>query len=328
MANSLNATNGGAGLAIDANSLNSLRTMSKDSNSDEALKGAAKQFEAIFLNMVMKSMREATPSESPFESDQSKMFLSMLDQEMTQKLADRGIGLAEVLVKQLSKDKQLTPEQGIARAQEKNVLSAPERVALRQANLAKYYSNGQRNAVGVNDVLDSQVGQTHVTKTTKSAKANKAQPEHVTAFIQKFTPAAQAVSAETGIPAKFILAHAALETGWGRKEIRGANGTTTHNLFGIKANAQWTGNAVAAKTIEYSNGVAKQQVEKFRSYDSYVDAFRDYAQFLTGNKRYQAVVANAKDPIAFAQGLQRAGYATDPDYAKKLSSIINQTLRA
>jgi flagellar protein FlgJ len=316
MANSLNATSAATGLAIDANSLNSLRTMSKDSNSEEALKGAAKQFEAIFLNMVMKSMREATPSESPFDSEQSKMFMSMLDQELTQKLADRGIGLAEVLVRQLSQNKAYTAEQLEQQSQQKGVLTPPEQTALRQIDLDKYYESGVRKtkSVTTDDVQD------------KPSQEQKGQPAHVEAFRQKFNSAAQAASRETGIPANFILAHAALETGWGKKEIVTANGTASHNVFGIKAGGQWRGKVVEAQTTEYVDGVARQQTEKFRAYDSYTDAFKDYANLLGGNKRYQDVIANAKDASSFATGLQRAGYATDPQYAQKLTRIIKESL--
>ncbi len=146
MANSVNVTSGSGGLAIDANSLNSLRTLSKDSHSEEALKGAAKQFEAIFLNMILKSMREATPSESPFDSEQSKMFLSMLDQELTQKLADRGIGLAEVLVRQLSQNMRQTSEKNEQQLQEKGVLTPSVQVPLRQVDIEKYYQGSIRSS--------------------------------------------------------------------------------------------------------------------------------------------------------------------------------------
>lgn len=316
MAKSLNGLADSPGLAIDANSLNNLRTMSKDSNSEEALKGAAKQFEAIFVNMLMKSMREATPSESPFDSEQSKMFLSMLDQEMSQKLSERGIGLAEVLVKQLSQNKGYTREEMEAHDKEKGVLAPPERASLRSIHIEKYYQTPPRptNEVTTGDMLD------------KPSQDAKEQPAHVEAFRQKFTGAAQAASRETGIPANFILAHAALETGWGKKEITTANGASSHNVFGIKAGSQWRGKVVEAQTTEYVDGAARQQTEKFRAYDSYTDAFRDYANLLGSNKRYQEVIANAKDAGGFAIGLQRAGYATDPQYAQKLTRIIRESL--
>jgi flagellar protein FlgJ len=125
-----------------------------------------------------------------------------------------------------------------------------------------------------------------------------------------------------------MLGQAALETGWGKREIRGADGSNSHNLFGIKAGANWTGKTVEVATTEYVNGVPQKRMEKFRAYDSYADSFRDYASLLKNNPRYQNVIANSQDASSFAQGLQRAGYATDPNYAAKLSRIIKQSLSA
>jgi flagellar protein FlgJ len=124
------------------------------------------------------------------------------------------------------------------------------------------------------------------------------------------------------------LGQAALESGWGKHEIKGADGTASHNLFGIKATGNWKGKVVEAATTEYVNGVPETKIEKFRAYDSYADSFRDYAKLLSSNPRYESVLANSRDASSFAHGLQRAGYATDPNYAAKLTRIINQTLSA
>jgi flagellar protein FlgJ len=142
--------------------------------------------------------------------------------------------------------------------------------------------------------------------------------------VQKLLPHAQAASAGTGIPARFMLGQAALETGWGKAEIRGAEGQNSHNLFGIKAGAGWTGKTVDIVTTEYVNGKPQKQVDTFRAYDSYADSFRDYAKLLQNNARYQNVIAQGQDAAGFAQGLQQAGYATDPNYAQKLMSVIRQ----
>jgi flagellar protein FlgJ len=147
-------------------------------------------------------------------------------------------------------------------------------------------------------------------------------------FQARLMPHAQAASRATGIPAQFMLGQAALETGWGKREIRAADGTPSHNLFGVKAGGNWKGAVVEAVTTEYVNGVPQKSVEKFRAYDSYADAFRDYANLLRGNPRYAGVMAQATqglDADGFANGLQRAGYATDPNYADKLSRIIKTT---
>jgi flagellar protein FlgJ len=146
-------------------------------------------------------------------------------------------------------------------------------------------------------------------------------------FVQQHQEAAQAAEAASGIPASFMIAQAAHETGWGRKEIRNPDGSSAHNLFGIKAGANWNGPTTDVTTTEYIGGVARKVVQKFRAYASYAESFADYAKLMANNPRYQKVVAAGSNAQAFAQGLQKAGYATDPAYADKLGRVINTTLR-
>jgi flagellar protein FlgJ len=160
-----------------------------------------------------------------------------------------------------------------------------------------------------------------VPATTKST-----QPTHVRNFQEKLGAHAEEASRTTGIPAKFMLGQAALESGWGKREIKGRDGTNSHNLFGIKAGGDWKGKVVEATTTEYVNGKAQTRVERFRAYDSYSDSFKDYGKLLASNPRYEKVLASAGDASSFAQGLQKAGYATDPHYASKLTSIIKRSL--
>jgi len=279
-------------LALDTKSLGALKESAKQ-NSPEALKTVAKQFEAIFMNMMLKSMRDATPKEGLFDNEQSKMFTSMLDQQLSQNVASRGLGLADVLVRQLS-----------------NTVNAPS-----QSN--KNLSSG---AVSPSNV--------QATPVDNVAKPNGSQPAHIKAFQDRLGAHAEEVSRETGIPAKFMLGQAALESGWGKHEIKGIDGNSSHNLFGIKATGGWKGKVVETATTEYVNGTPVTKMEKFRAYDSYADAFRDYGKLLRSNPRYEAVLANSQDAAGFAQGLQRAGYATDPNYAVKLTRIIKQSLMA
>jgi len=154
------------------------------------------------------------------------------------------------------------------------------------------------------------------------ARVESYAPAHVDAFVQRMLPHAQEASARTGIPPQFMMGQAALETGWGKSEIRGADGQNSHNLFGIKAGSGWRGRTVDIVTTEYVNGKPQKQVDTFRAYDSYADSFRDYANLLRANPRYQNVLAQGRDATGFAQGLQQAGYATDPNYAQKLASVI------
>ncbi|MEY2838862.1 MAG: flagellar assembly peptidoglycan hydrolase FlgJ, partial [Pseudomonadota bacterium] len=147
-------------------------------------------------------------------------------------------------------------------------------------------------------------------------------------FVQQHQEAANAASASSGIPAAHILGQAALETGWGKRVIKTADGKDSHNLFGIKATSNWTGKVAEVTTTEYIGGQPRKVTAKFRAYDSYEDAFKDHARLLTEGKRYQATaVAQADTAKGFASGLQKAGYATDPAYADKLTRVINTTLR-
>jgi flagellar protein FlgJ len=166
------------------------------------------------------------------------------------------------------------------------------------------------------------------TGVTGSARGtnNENKPAHVRAFQEKLGDAAEEAEQATGVPAKFMLGQAALETGWGKRMIRNADGSNSNNLFGIKAGPDWKGKVANAVTTEYVNGKAHTKVEKFRSYDSHADAFKDYARMIGNNPRYEKVLQHGGDASTFAHGLQRAGYATDPQYAAKLSRIIKHSL--
>ena len=303
-----------AGLAIDANSLAKLKT-SAAQNSPEALKATAQQFEAVFMNMLMKSMREATPKEGMFDNEQTRMYTSMLDQQLTQQLASRGIGLADVMVRQLSRTSQPPVGEAASVGTPAGLELAPRQNL--EFNAARADAAEPEAALSLNGLVQPAA----LVAPAASPRKGDA-PAHVESFVQRMLPHAQAASASSGIPAQFMMGQAALETGWGRAEIRGADGQNSHNLFGIKAGGSWTGRTVDIVTTEYVNGKPQKQVDTFRAYDSYADSFRDYAKLLGGNARYQHVVAAGHDAAGFAQGLQQAGYATDPKYAQKLMGVI------
>jgi peptidoglycan hydrolase FlgJ len=297
-------------LAADVKDVSELRQAARQ-NSPESIKTTAKQFEALFMNMVLKSMRDATPQNGLFDSDQSRMYTSMLDQQISQSMASRGVGLADVLARQLSgmvkRDDAATPGED-----KLDGLGLPAGVSPASRAASPPASQSSRMDAGA----------------TPPVRSNPSSPSHVRGFIDKLSSHASEASAATGIPAKFMLGQAALESGWGKREIKAADGSSSHNLFGIKATSGWKGKVVEAVTTEYVNGVPQTRREKFRAYDSYADAFKDYAGMLSKNPRYENVIANAQDVNGFAQGLQRAGYATDPHYASKLTRIINQTMSA
>jgi peptidoglycan hydrolase FlgJ len=157
--------------------------------------------------------------------------------------------------------------------------------------------------------------------------ANTAARVSQTGFVQRHTEVAERVAYASGIPASFMIGQAGHETGWGKREIKNKDGSSSFNLFGIKAGASWTGKVATVTTTEYVDGVAKKTVAKFRAYDSYEDSFKDYARLISESPRYAKVKQQTDSVQAFATGLQRAGYATDPDYAAKLSRAINATLQ-
>jgi len=295
-------------LAFDSKSLDGLKQSAKDS-SPESIKAAAKQFEALFMNMMLKSMRQAGGQDGPFDSEQTRTYTSMLDQQLSQSMANRGIGLADALVRQLTNN-------AVSQALQSEDGTSGNGVGIGiSGNIAA-------NAKGISSYLDN----LKFEQQPAAVKSNFSGPAHVREFQEKLSADAEAASKVTGIPAKFMLGQAALESGWGRREIKTVDGSTSHNIFGMKANSKWKGKTVDAVTTEYINGVAYRKVEKFKAYDSYADAFKDYAKLLTKNPRYENVIANAKDATSFAVGLQKAGYATDPQYANKLTKIIKQTL--
>jgi flagellar protein FlgJ len=292
--------------ALDTKGMGDLKQSAK-AGSPEALKGAATQFEAMFINMMMKSMRDATPQDELTGSEQSKMFTGMLDQQMSQNMAKRGVGLADMLIRQLSNPVSSAPALEIG---------GPARVQ------GKAALQGSSVAQGSGMPLQTPATPSNITH----AASGRAQAPHVRAFQQKLAGHADEAERVTGIPAKFMLSQAALETGWGKREIRNHDGSSANNLFGIKAGPGWKGKVATAVTTEYVNGVPQTRVEKFRAYASYADSFKDYAKLITNNPRYEKVLANAKDAAGFAHGLQQAGYATDPLYAAKLSKIIKNNL--
>jgi peptidoglycan hydrolase FlgJ len=254
-----------------------------------SIRETAKQFETLFMQEVMKSMRASTLASGMLDNSATQLGTEMLDTQFAGKMSGLPGGLSDAIQKQLARQmgiQDLTPE---------NVQRA-SRTTLAQA---------------------------------LPALATKGIPNHVQSFIQKHDASARAASAATGIPASFMVAQAAHESGWGKREITGADGSKSHNIFGIKATPGWTGKTVDVRTTEVINGQAVKVTAKFRAYGSYDEAFKDYARLLSSNDRYAKAVAQAQNGNAagFARGLQQAGYATDPAYAEKIAKTIHTTQR-
>jgi flagellar protein FlgJ len=295
-------------VALDTKSLGDLKQSAK-AGSPEALRGASTQFEAMFINMMMKSMRDATPQDGMLDSQTTKTFTTMLDQQTSQNLAKRGMGLADVLVRQLTTQSVNAQALAIGGGQPGGAAAPGAMPAPMDAASLMKTRGALATAAPVADSASS-----------------RSKPAHVRAFQEKLGSHAEEAERATGVPAKFMLGQAALETGWGKRMIRNTDGSTSHNLFGIKAGPGWKGKVATAVTTEYVNGRPHTKVEKFRAYESYADAFKDYGTLLSKNPRYEKVLAHGGDASTFAHGLQRAGYATDPLYAQKLSRIIKHSL--
>lgn len=274
---------------LDGRALDSLR---RDAARDpkSATRQAAVQFESMFMQLVMKSMRDATQKADG--SPTADTFTSMLDSQFAKQFAGRSTGLADMIERQLSRQMQSLP-------------------AVSLENELPISAQGQPLPPAQAPLPISPLA-------TPSARQAR--------FVQDMAPYAQRAERETGIPAAYILGQAALESGWGKGEIRHADGSQSFNLFGIKASGRWSGQTTSVATTEFEAGRAKRQVAQFRSYRDYGEAFSDYAKLLSGSARYRSAMASTSTPAEFAGALQRAGYATDPQYANKLARTINHAL--
>jgi flagellar protein FlgJ len=267
-------------------------------------KQVATQFEALFLQMMLKRMREATPRSGLFNSEQTRMLEAMGDEQLALQLATPGIGLAQALLKQMQQS------QGGSDVPDTTLPG----IVVEMNNSPTV---GSRKVSALLNVLRSN------RPLDRALAASEGAPDHVVAFVSRMSRAAHVASQQSGVPARLILGQAALESGWGRREIKGEDGSATYNLFGIKAGSNWKGKAVNVMTTEYENGIPRKVVQPFRAYSSYEEAFADYARLLGDSPRYERV-ANASTEIEAARKIQQAGYATDPRYAEKLIGIMSQ----
>ncbi len=288
-------------LAADARSLNQLKFEAGQSSA-QAARETARQFESLFMREMIKSMREATLKSGLLDNAQGDLGTDLLDQQLSVQMSGQQGGLSEAIARQLSR------QMGGAEAQ----LSAPSTLSLSGANLS---ASALRSSSAA-------------TRTAAPANANAMAPKGRDDFVQHHSQAAERVAQQSGIPASFMLGQAGHETGWGKSEIKTAQGGNSFNLFGIKATKGWTGKVAEITTTEYINGAARKVTAKFRAYDSYEDSFRDYARLINESPRYEQARGQTDSAGAYAAALQKAGYATDPEYARKLSGAINSALRA
>jgi peptidoglycan hydrolase FlgJ len=313
--------------ALDVQGFDAMRAAA-NASPQQGVKMAAKQFDAVFTQMMLKSMRDATPEDGPLDSKDSAQFTSMMDQQLAQQMSNKGIGVANAMIKQLMRSMGGSADGSGGSGGTSGAADAMSGLAGsggsgNEGNLAMLNALGRAYGnAAANGALGRGQGWGANSSLTPPVRGNG--DEKVDAFVNKLANGAQQASASTGVPARFIVGQAALESGWGKREIMKADGTTSHNVFGIKATKDWTGKTVSTVTTEYVDGAPHRVVEKFRAYDSYEDAMSDYANLLKSNPRYAAVINGSRSAESFAHGMQRAGYATDPQYAKKLLSIMQQ----
>jgi peptidoglycan hydrolase FlgJ len=286
-----------------------LTALKKDArmNDPDALRQVAKQYESMFARMMIKSMRDAVGKDPMFGSDEEQTYQEMYDDQLSIEMTKgHGLGLADMLVRQLQKlsgggktdaSQEAKGASGAAGA------AALQQAAAAKANLRKYQGPDSHNG------------------SSGSAVVPVASPQAQASFISDLWPAAQQAGQQLGIDPRNLIAQAALETNWGTRVPHDAQGRSTNNLFGVKAGAQWNGTSVAAGTQEYENGTAVSTTGQFRAYDSREQSFQDYVTLLRGNPRYAAALNTGSNVHAFASALQRGGYATDPDYASKVTAI-------
>lgn len=311
--------------------LNALKAQVKDDKT-AALETVSKQFESLFISMITKSMREANKSFSEgnfLNSDQTEFYQQMFDSQMSLTLSQgRGVGLAEAMMRQMSK--QIEGVDSTAAENpllHKNISDYPRTLPV-EKSLQKAVELVDA-IVQVEDKVNQQVDAggdltaADMDLATNNAPLIFSSPDE---FIAHLYPMALSVEKETGISAKVMVAQSALETGWGKHMIDAPNQDASFNLFGIKADTRWKGESVEIVTTEYRDGVAMKEKANFRSYDNYEDSFRDYARFLQENPRYEPALQHLSNPDKFAEKLQDAGYATDPAYSKKIQSILNGEL--
>ncbi len=269
--------------------LSQLKLASKQ-DSPEALQKVAEQFEAMFLQMLMKQMRDASLGEGLFDSDKTRFYQDMMDQQLSLSMAEkRGIGIAESIVRQL-----------------------------------QHMVKGDANGVDPDMELNALPPRREFPSLNRDSVVKSEAFSNPEEYIEAMRPFAEKAARELGVPTAVLIAQSALETGWGQKIMHTADGNNSHNLFGIKADARWSGNSLRVGSLEYRDGVARKEYSDFRVYDSYEDSFNDYVDFIKSNDRYQSALKQAGNGFDYINALQEAGYATDPEYAEKVSAIMQR----
>lgn len=337
----LNSTTSGASLraesSLDFNGLAQLKRAVKagENTAVGEYRKVAEQFEALFIQQMLKQSRESA-APTLFDSQQTKLAESLRDEQMATQLSSPGLGLAQMILDQITGQHQRVATASAQRetgthlgnteiAAGSLVSEQKQAPDLRTSRLAGLRSSLTDTAtVATSDGIAKLISQ--LSRSTSSLErvqsAIRGAPEHIRNFVNEMRDAARVASAQSGVPEKLILSQAALESGWGQREILAEDGRNTYNLFGIKASSNWKGDVVHITTTEYVDGEPRKMKQPFRAYGSYAEAFADYARLLSGTERYSDVL-KASNAEEAARSVQAAGYATDPGYADKLITIMS-----
>jgi flagellar protein FlgJ len=288
----------------DLAGLNALRTQARKGSS-QALSGVAGQFEALFIGMMLQSMRQASGGSDVFGGQQVQLFRDMYDKQLAQSLAgQKKMGISALLTRQLGAKASADPE-----------ASAPSPAAtpLERKGITLRPIHPADRPIEMKPSLASR----EIRDRAPASSINSPQE-----FIDTLWPFAEEAASELGVAPEVLLAQSALETGWGQKIVKHGNGEHSHNLFGIKADRRWVGESVSVRSLEFESSAPRIKPSSFRAYRSYAESFKDYVEFIRNNPRYADALKNAGDPHAYVNALQEAGYATDPNYANKIKALM------
>ncbi|KAB7627193.1 flagellar assembly peptidoglycan hydrolase FlgJ [Alkalilimnicola sp. S0819] len=319
---------------FDTQALSKLRLDTRNPTPESA-REVAKQFEGLFVRTMLKSMRAASFGDDGLGQG-GKQYRDMFDQQIAMQIGQgRGMGLAAQIERQLLQNAGLDAESAKPALNTSLEGYARQPTAMRPSAARAAAASTPGAPLADGGIAAQAEGQgpaatapPRAAAAPSAAPAGKALWSNAREFVQAVLPAARQVAQSVGLPVKAVVAQAALETGWGQHVIRKADGSSSHNLFGIKAHRDWSGDTVRVPTLEYRDGIARREQAAFRAYESVEHSIADYADFLRSHPRYAQVLQLGEQPEAYAEGLQQAGYATDPAYAEKIKRIMGSELLA
>lgn len=321
---------------FDLTQLDSLR---KSAQKDEkgSLTEVARQFESLFVKTWLKTMRDANEvfeAGEPFNSNNTRFYQDMADDQMALELSSSGaLGLADLMVKQLQPDASnyrpasVLSSDPFSQRQSRNLPAGavpPAHIPQVAADQGLELTQRPRRQTVAAGEQSRTTATAKAASTSRAATSSAALDGTPAAFVNAMRPHAERIARQLNVPAAVLIAQAALETGWGQKVLADGKGGSSHNLFNIKADQRWQGDRTQVTALEFEQGVAVKRRSAFRVYDSFAQSFDDFKSFVENSTRYADALRQSADPAKFLQGLQQAGYATDPLYAKKILAVLDR----